>query len=109
MDVLSFCDGFNNHHIGTLRCRQEGASTPSTESRDDGKPPQTGMLSMQRRPKPNPDSSAERKPFRGADFFSALIMQHKKNQSFSFSSIRAAVFQTSADIRIIAKSTNLSK
>ena len=31
MDVLSFCDGFNNHHIGTLRCRQEGASTPSTE------------------------------------------------------------------------------
>jgi hypothetical protein len=32
MDVLSFCDGFNTHHIGTLRCRQEGASTPSTES-----------------------------------------------------------------------------
>ena len=31
MDVLSSCDGFNNHHIGTLRCRQEGASTPSTE------------------------------------------------------------------------------
>lgn len=31
------------------------------------------MLSMQRRPKPNPDSSAERKPFRGADFFSALL------------------------------------
>ncbi len=31
MDVLSFCDGFNNHHIGTLQCRQEGASTPSTE------------------------------------------------------------------------------
>jgi hypothetical protein len=31
MDVLSFCDGFNTHHIGTLRCRQEGASTPSTE------------------------------------------------------------------------------
>ena len=31
IDVLSFCDGFNNHHIGTLRCRQEGASTPSTE------------------------------------------------------------------------------
>ncbi len=31
MDVFSFCDGFNNHHIGTLRCRQEGASTPSTE------------------------------------------------------------------------------
>jgi putative transposase len=31
MDVLSFCDGFNDHHIGTLRCRQEGASTPSTE------------------------------------------------------------------------------
>jgi hypothetical protein len=24
MDVLSFCDGFNNHHIGTLLCRQEG-------------------------------------------------------------------------------------
>jgi hypothetical protein len=24
MDVLSFCDGFNTHHIGTLRCRQEG-------------------------------------------------------------------------------------
>lgn len=21
-DVLSFCDGFNNHQIGTLRCRQ---------------------------------------------------------------------------------------
>ena len=31
MDVLSSCDGFNNHHIGTLRCRQEGASTPSTK------------------------------------------------------------------------------
>ena len=31
MDVLSFCDGFNNHHIGTSQCRQEGASTPSTE------------------------------------------------------------------------------
>jgi hypothetical protein len=31
MDVISVCDGFNTHHIGTLRCRQEGASTPSTE------------------------------------------------------------------------------
>ena len=31
MDVRSFCDGFNNHHIGILRCRQEGASMPSTE------------------------------------------------------------------------------
>lgn len=28
-DVLSVCDGFNTHHIGILRCRQEGASTPS--------------------------------------------------------------------------------
>jgi hypothetical protein len=32
--VLPFCDGFNNHHIGTLRCRQEGASTPSKEPDD---------------------------------------------------------------------------
>jgi hypothetical protein len=31
MDVLSFGDGFNNLHIGALRCRQEGASTPSSE------------------------------------------------------------------------------
>jgi hypothetical protein len=31
MNALSFCDGFNTHHIGTLRCRPEGASTPSTE------------------------------------------------------------------------------
>jgi hypothetical protein len=34
LDVLSFCDGFNNHHIGTLRYRQEGASTPSAKLRD---------------------------------------------------------------------------
>lgn len=27
----SFCDGFNTHHIGTLQCREEGASTPSTK------------------------------------------------------------------------------
>ena len=32
VDALSSCDGFNNHHIGTLRCRQEGAFTPSTEA-----------------------------------------------------------------------------
>jgi hypothetical protein len=37
MDVLSFCDGFNTHHIGTLRCRQEGASTPSTQPIGSGK------------------------------------------------------------------------
>ena len=30
--VLSCCEDFNNHHIGTLQCRQEGASTPSTKS-----------------------------------------------------------------------------
>ena len=24
MDILSFCDGFDNRHICTLRCRQEG-------------------------------------------------------------------------------------
>jgi Ca2+-binding RTX toxin-like protein len=31
MDTPSFCDGFNTHHSGTLRCRWEGASKPSTE------------------------------------------------------------------------------
>jgi hypothetical protein len=35
-DVLSFCNCCNNHHIGTLQCRREGASTPSTEPRDIG-------------------------------------------------------------------------
>ena len=29
----SFCDGFNTHHSGTLRCRREGASKPSTKPR----------------------------------------------------------------------------
>ena len=31
MDALSFYDGFNKHHLGTLRCRREGASIPSTK------------------------------------------------------------------------------
>ncbi|WP_217646901.1 hypothetical protein, partial [Loktanella salsilacus] len=31
MDTPSFCDGFNTHHSGTLRCRREGASKPSTK------------------------------------------------------------------------------
>ncbi len=35
VDVLSSSDGFNKHHIGTLRCHQEGVSTPSTESRQE--------------------------------------------------------------------------
>ncbi len=29
--MLLPCDAFSTHHFGTLRCRQEGASTPSTE------------------------------------------------------------------------------
>jgi hypothetical protein len=29
MDVLSFRDALADHHLGTLRCRREGASTPS--------------------------------------------------------------------------------
>jgi hypothetical protein len=29
MDAFSFCDIFNKYHFGTLRCRREGASTPS--------------------------------------------------------------------------------
>ena len=37
------------------------------------KPRQTGMLYAQGPPKPNPDSCAERKPFRIADFFSGLL------------------------------------
>jgi hypothetical protein len=32
VDIFGFCDGFNTHHVGTLRFRQEGASTPSTAS-----------------------------------------------------------------------------
>ncbi|MDD7973978.1 hypothetical protein, partial [Roseinatronobacter alkalisoli] len=31
MDALSFCDVFSKHHLGTLRCRREGASMPSTK------------------------------------------------------------------------------
>lgn len=39
MDAFSSCDGFNKHHIGTLRCRQRGGIHAINKAVADTHPP----------------------------------------------------------------------